>query len=888
MQRDNLHFNWRKVDGYNRTWNFAISEREAGKSVSTWLKIWSNFHYKNSPTIVLRRRIADLTEQYISDTESLLNKFLDNKVQLLYMKGDIKSGIVDVKLGEADKNYSALQIKKLPLFFRVIGLSIPMNRIKSLMLSNVGIIFFDEFIANIRGGEKYLDIEAFRIKEIYTTYNREATTPIKIYCCGNPYSVYNPLFSDLGVDTRKVHPGAFLVGANYVIDCFRIPDALKERILAANPLYQFDNAYAKYAFDGNAISDSNIRICKINPKGFKLRFVFKVDREYISVHSGAPIDYEGEKLSFWICKHNEDWLDKVSKNRKIYCFNFADLMQHAVIANRDKDLIAQFLSFKSAVQRREAAYNCVDAEYITEDIYQFIQEDKMSTSKITLYKSAITPSRNFRVDELDTYLNSCPKIEFNKLQYQKLNLNMYIKLPLAQELISNPQYNYARLEQDNKEFYFFIMRADWIARKTIKFALSMDTINTYWSAVKWSAQTTIIREHRDRYYPHADIMDTSSKYQRAIDRYQEGLNPAKDRFNYQKMRAAYYEDENQPAYLVWLSNAEITPEKQSANPIITGYCFEDELKIKNEVDYGSDTINDTIKKLQSITGTKTGHFYLTTSYAYRSKGYRCGIKINNVPIDTATLFATDTSNSSTLRCIHLKITKSIANVYTAEIESLFYTGDVYPYSFIQKKKLPDVYDITEIEIEGNIDLMTYAESTNEYYNNLSSLDIIDNLSTLNVHSGLIPAQYATSFADLDRSNTRIVKILKLPAPPLNTKKLIPGYNLIRCADKMYQNLDSNYLLTDTIKQCCYIKLTPTAHDTPNVVYESKLYSSEFYDLRLQFIDNSYTFRLENAKEGFKSIIYPQFEVSQSLSSNCRIKLNNYEEDFDEQIKDEGH
>lgn len=321
---------------------------------------------------MLRRRIADLTDQYISDTETLLNKFLDRKVQLLYMKGDIKSGIVDVKLGDADVNYSPAMIKKLPLFFRVIGLSIPMNRIKSLMLSNVGIIFFDEFIANIRGGEKYLDIEAFRIKEIYTTYNREATKPIKIYCCGNPYSVYNPLFSDLGVDTRKVHPGAFLVGDNYVIDCFRIPEALKEKILAANPLYQFDNAYAKYAFDGNAISDSNIRICKVNPKGFKLRFVFKVDKEYVSVHSGAPFDYEGEKLSFWICKHNEDWLEKVSKNRKIYCFNFADLMQHAVIANRDKDLIQSFLSFKSAVQRREAAYNCVDAEYITEDIYQFI------------------------------------------------------------------------------------------------------------------------------------------------------------------------------------------------------------------------------------------------------------------------------------------------------------------------------------------------------------------------------------------------------------------------------------------------------------------------------------------------------------------------------------
>jgi hypothetical protein len=50
------------------------------------------------------------------------------------MKGDIKQGIVDVKIGEAGVDYNWRDIQKLPVFFRVISLSTPMSRIKSLML----------------------------------------------------------------------------------------------------------------------------------------------------------------------------------------------------------------------------------------------------------------------------------------------------------------------------------------------------------------------------------------------------------------------------------------------------------------------------------------------------------------------------------------------------------------------------------------------------------------------------------------------------------------------------------------------------------------------------------------------------------------------------------
>ena len=366
MKRDKLHFRWNKTLSYNKIWNFAIGERESGKSVDSWFLLWNAFHYENRPSIVLRRRISDITSAYIEDTANVLNKFLEKPIQLLYMKGDIRQGIVDIKIGDAGKEYSWKEIQKLPVFFRVIGLSNPMNRIKSLMLKDVKYFFFDEFICNLRGGEKYLTAdEYFLIQEIYTTYNREASTPIRILAAGNPYSVYTPLFMGLGVDTSKLKPGAFVVGPNYVINCFQVPEELKKIILKNNPMYQFDDAYKRYAFSGEAVNDQNIRICKCEPKGFKLKYVFKMGNDFISIHRGNNADFK-----FWCCKHKVDWLQKIGKKRKIVVFNFGDMIEGAVKYNVQN--VKDFYDLKQAMDNRQITYNCIDAQYMLEDIYPTI------------------------------------------------------------------------------------------------------------------------------------------------------------------------------------------------------------------------------------------------------------------------------------------------------------------------------------------------------------------------------------------------------------------------------------------------------------------------------------------------------------------------------------
>lgn len=368
MKLDKLHFSWSKVLSYNKIWNFVVGQRESGKSVSSWMLIWNAFHYEGRPSLVLRRRTVDITSAYLDDCEKVLNKFLDKPIQLLYLKGDISAGVGDIHIGDAGVNYSWQAIKKLPVFFRVISLATPMARLKSLMLSNVKYMFMDEFIVNLAANERYLKNELFLIQEIYTTFNREAETPIRILAAGNPYSVYCELWVGLGVDTSKVKPGAFVVGDNYVIDCFEASPALKKKILQDNPMYEFDDSYARYAFGGQSILDQNIKIQKLEPKSFKLKFVFKMGKDFISVHRGN--DKTTQKEHYWVCKHKEDWLEKVGKKRKIVVFDFRDMSDGTFLI--DMEMAKSFYSMKEAMRKRDITFNCIDASYMLEDIYHLI------------------------------------------------------------------------------------------------------------------------------------------------------------------------------------------------------------------------------------------------------------------------------------------------------------------------------------------------------------------------------------------------------------------------------------------------------------------------------------------------------------------------------------
>lgn len=349
IERDNIHFNTRKIDGYNLPFNFIISEREAGKSTAVWLKAYKEFVDNGSTTLVIRRKVVHITKAYIDDIAQIINKFTDDNIKFQYSQATLKEGIVDIYINEKR-------------FMRVCALSIDITALKSLVLRDLKFIILDEFICNQRFGEKYLKDEATKYMEIYNTFRRESEN-LRCYFMGNPYSLYNPYFMFFNVDTSKLKRGALITDKkSYVIQCYEITPELRAKILKENPLYQFDNAYTKYAFEGQNVNDLNIVIRSKLPPNFKLMYVFKSANRYIGLYR-CDIFYESDIIYYAEFINGEH----ISKRRDIICFDFEELVERVVMLSPDERY--KFQKIKDAMRKRLIAFNSIECYYLLEEIY---------------------------------------------------------------------------------------------------------------------------------------------------------------------------------------------------------------------------------------------------------------------------------------------------------------------------------------------------------------------------------------------------------------------------------------------------------------------------------------------------------------------------------------
>lgn len=351
VERDNIHFNCRTIDGYNLPFNFIISEREAGKSTAIWLdKAYKCFKENGQTTLVIRRKITHITKSYIDDIEQIINKFTDDKVQFQYAVTSLKDGITDIYIN--DKR-----------FMRICALSVDITALKSLVLRDLKYIIFDEFICNQRFGEKYLKDEATKFMEVYNTFRRESEG-LKCYFMGNPYSLYNPYFMFFGVSSAKLKRGAIISDKkSYVVQCYELTPELRKYILSVNPLYQFDNAYTKYAFEGVNVNDQNIIIKTEVPEDFKLAYVFKSAGKYIGMFRAEWYLINSEILYY--CKFLKP--ETISKRRDIICFDFEELVDRTVMLSPDDRF--KFQKIKDAMRKRLIAFESIECYYLVEEIY---------------------------------------------------------------------------------------------------------------------------------------------------------------------------------------------------------------------------------------------------------------------------------------------------------------------------------------------------------------------------------------------------------------------------------------------------------------------------------------------------------------------------------------
>ena len=348
MERlDDLHYSFRKIDGYNKPFNFVISARECGKTTSAWVtKVYSSWRRTRKPFIYLTRTAVEINEALIDSIfDTTIRKFADDKLEVSYNKGAFKDGIVDVFVnGE--------------IFFRIVSLSIPLRRIKLAVLKNIGGVLMDEYIIDPKTGEKYIKEEAFKIKEAYTTWRRESDGVLKCYFLGNPYSTFNPLFVAWGVDTRKLKRGEIYVGDSFVIEWATLHPLLREKLLRDNPLYEFDEDYKGYALDGVPKNDAKIRL-GAKPDGFRLRFVFRIAGKILGVFWNSKV---GEDPRYFVSE-----IEEYGRDRTAFAFDFDELLERtALVGLEERFALARF---KDAFRERSVVFESVVVYYFIEEIY---------------------------------------------------------------------------------------------------------------------------------------------------------------------------------------------------------------------------------------------------------------------------------------------------------------------------------------------------------------------------------------------------------------------------------------------------------------------------------------------------------------------------------------
>lgn len=359
MQYDNLHWDFREIDGYDKDFNFILSEREAGKTTALWRKAKAIFE-KNCTFILTRQEKVSISEIYLNDCCNVINKFIDDPEKryfFYYSKGALKNGIVDI--------YAKAGKREPRIMFRAVALSNSMSDMKSLMLPNCVCHFGDEFMKDVRSGEKYLPREAWRYEELINTFQREAPgRRFKSYMFGNPYSKANPYFVQFNVDIAKIKRGTIWTGegTSTLVQAYEIKPELREYIKKHNPLYQFDNAYTRYAFDGLAVNDANMIIRAKQPQGFQLFCVVLIEGNKIGLYSSYAPNFD---FLYWVGPVGD-----ISKTRVAYAFDFADLQQGTILIDTyGKRLLSRFAT---AMQLRKVAFANSQYGYWSETIYNFI------------------------------------------------------------------------------------------------------------------------------------------------------------------------------------------------------------------------------------------------------------------------------------------------------------------------------------------------------------------------------------------------------------------------------------------------------------------------------------------------------------------------------------
>ena len=479
-------------------------------------------------------------------------------------------------------------------------------------------------------------------------------------------------------------------------------------------------------------------------------------------------------------------------------------------------------------------------------------------AQVKLYNVGFNSNMNCVVDNIATYLTSTATtvITYDNVMYQKIELDMEIKLPISESLVERPSFNYVSiLNQDGQRpFYFFVRDVQWLSQQGIKVLLSMDTLNTFQDLLVFSNNTKITRQHKDRFYQEYYDTQRPQLATRKIDLPSEITGLTKYKTNSTSISG----NTNLKWYLVYANDPDETGVGDNNEPV-AGYVMPSEsIKFYGlHSTYGPQYFNtgDTgdiylIKENVTLTLTTTTNQTVTLQTTGTQTYY-----ISTVPMSTGNYFNV--------------IGKGDTSTQSYGCTAIGFSGLVH-LSYYPKAQASDLLGLatsTFIQVARNSDTALICTSSGAY-----------NVDSIN---------------EIDRTSTSLIKIIECPYEPFNLVAKDDGYLL---NDGLYVNLVSNLKKTpvtalklDNLTQefltslsnytlsdfTCIIPLAKDRHLTKkDAKYESKLYHSDFHNVIFNYDSFTKDIPLENVEPA--SITNPklsiQYKQSNTITSNLGFKF----------------
>lgn len=473
----------------------------------------------------------------------------------------------------------------------------------------------------------------------------------------------------------------------------------------------------------------------------------------------------------------------------------------------------------------------------------------MATSTLKLYQTDIIPERNAVVDNIGNYLSDKLKLQIDNFQYQKTDSSKVIKIEYNQEDLPVVNFNYvAIVNSDNPKpiYYFIVGQPRWLSTKTLELQLVKDTLNTFNGEYTFTEKTNIKRQHKDRYLHDANKGLVTTTITRKIDLFDEGIQPTKTLRSQEKILESFDAD----WYLIYKNRSDLT--EGSSVPIDCFCCA------SKSIDTNATTRN--------------------------------GLNESDIPNASSVLILSADNEDFT---------------YTTYNGTVYQIGKTKTYKALLLVKYDGQRDLSAfgITLEGSTQNKSFETNrattvlanqslTCHIFNeiisgNISYPDAYNKVQTGASDKLIIGSSQLFDFNVINRTDTRIVKIIKMPYAPFEVSitsnklsipsgwQLVNGLLKLTSLDLEFEHSLPSQIIADLRQSIPNATITNWKTINHSPIFESKLFNSNFQSDTYYYDNFSHEVLLERFSPVNNSSHYVniKFKQSNNLSSNSLFKFD---------------